>query len=158
MQEKETRGGMSRTVLLAGAVAAVLGGGAFAAVYLGLVPLVSSTAEGEAEGAEPGRAEPAPLDFVALEPLVISLGPSARARHLRVALQVEVVPEQAAEVRRLTPRLRDVLNTFLRAVDERDVEEPRAMGRLRAQMLRRIQLVCPPGAVRDLLIQEFVLN
>jgi len=31
------------------------------------------------------------------------------------------------------------------------------MERLRAQMLRRVKLVTPEGAVRDLLIQEFVL-
>ena len=56
------------------------------------------------------------------------------------------------------PRINDVLNVYLRAVDERDFEVPRAMVRLRAQMLRRVQLVTPPGAVRDVLIQEFVLN
>jgi hypothetical protein len=32
------------------------------------------------------------------------------------------------------------------------------MLRLRAQMLRRVQLVAPAGTVRDVLIQEFVLN
>jgi len=32
------------------------------------------------------------------------------------------------------------------------------MERLRAQMLRRVQLVAPPQSVRDVLIQDFVLN
>jgi flagellar FliL protein len=52
----------------------------------------------------------------------------------------------------------DVLNTYLRAVQARDIEDPAALARLRAQMLRRIQVVTGDGQVRDLLITEFVLN
>ena len=40
----------------------------------------------------------------------------------------------------------------------RDIEDPAALARLRAQMLRRIQVVTGEGQVRDLLITEFVLN
>ena len=58
----------------------------------------------------------------------------------------------------LMPRVLDVLNTYLRAVEVRDLEEPAALARLRAQMLRRIQVVTGEGRVRDLLIAEFVLN
>ena len=57
------------------------------------------------------------------------------------------------------PRVLDVLNTYLRAVD---VKRPRGRrprcARLRAQMLRRIQVVTGEGMVRDLLVTEFVLN
>ena len=56
------------------------------------------------------------------------------------------------------PRVLDVLNTYLRAVDVRDLEQPSAIPRLRAQMLRRIQVVTGPDRVRDLLITEFILN
>ena len=56
------------------------------------------------------------------------------------------------------PRIVDVLNTYLRAVEVRDLEEPAAMARLRAQMLRRVQVVTGEGRVRDLLVTEFVLN
>jgi flagellar FliL protein len=58
----------------------------------------------------------------------------------------------------LMPRILDVLNTYLRAVDVRDLEQPAAIARLRAQMLRRIQVVTGEGRVRDLLITEFILN
>ena len=90
--------------------------------------------------------------------MVISLGPAATARHLKVRVSIEVDPESTEAVTALTPRIVDVLNTFLRAVDERDFEVPRAMTRIQAQMLRRVQLVTPHGAVHDVLIQEFVLN
>ena len=89
---------------------------------------------------------------------MISLPPGASARHLRFAGQLEVTPEHAAEVSGLMPRVLDVLNTYLRAVEVRDLEEPAALARLRAQMLRRIQVVTGEGRVRDLLIAEFVLN
>ena len=56
------------------------------------------------------------------------------------------------------PRILDVLNTYLRAVEVRDLEQPASLARLRAQMLRRVQVVTGEGRVRDLLITEFVLN
>ncbi|MFL9503735.1 flagellar basal body-associated FliL family protein [Rhodopseudomonas palustris] len=39
-----------------------------------------------------------------------------------------------------------------------EIEDPSAMARLRAQMLRRVQIVTGEGRVRDLLITEFVLD
>ena len=49
------------------------------------------------------------------------------------------------------PRILDVLNSYLRAVELADLEDPSAMVRLRAQMLRRVQIVTGEGRVRDLL-------
>ncbi len=40
----------------------------------------------------------------------------------------------------------------------RDLENPAAIQRLRAQMLRRVQVVTGEGRVRDLLVTEFILN
>ena len=157
----------SKLLLIAVPAALLLGGASFYAVYAGLVALpfldppaqettAGATAE-EAFGPEGGR--PAGnAAYVALDPLVITLGERAGSRHLKLSVQLETSPDGQAGVDAVTPRIADVLNTFLRAVDESDVAEPRAMIRLRAQMLRRVRLVTPPGAVRDLLIQEFVLN
>ena len=158
----------SKLLLIALVLALLLGGGAFFGVYSGMIPLPFGGEPEVAEG-EPGHSdekqaekkERTPIDqvaFVALDEMVISLGPDARSKHLKMRLSIEVVPESLNDVTTMTPRIVDVLNTFLRAVDERDFELPRAMLRLRAQMLRRVQLVTPQGAVRDVLIQEFVLN
>ena len=155
---------------LVGALA--LGGGGFYAVYAGLVDPASLTglvgggghAGGGHDGggghgaAEGGVSVLGDVAFVAMDPIMISLPPGASARHLRFAGQLEVAPEHAAEVSGLMPRVLDVLNTYLRAVEVRDLEEPAALARLRAQMLRRIQVVTGEGRVRDLLIAEFVLN
>ena len=95
---------------------------------------------------------------MALDEIIIALGAEARAKHLLATFVVEVEPGQEASVEALKPRIIDVLNVYLRAVETRDLESPRAMSRLRAQMLRRVQLVTPEGSVRDVLIQQFVLN
>ena len=68
------------------------------------------------------------------------------------------MPSYEDEVTKLTPRVLDVLNSYLRAVDIAVLSDPPALIKLRAQMLRRIQLVTGEGRVRDLLILEFVLN
>lgn len=154
--------------LLLGLVAALaLGGGGFYAVYAGLLDPTALLSGGGGHGAGEGHGgghggpQAAVLTdtaFVAMEPIMISLAPGASARHLRFAGQLEVAPDRAAEVTALMPRVLDVLNTYLRAVEVRDLEDPAALARLRAQMLRRIQVVTGEGRVRDLLVTEFVLN
>jgi flagellar FliL protein len=131
--------------------ALVLGGGGFYATYSGL--LFGAPAEGA-----PAREEFAGIAFVPLPPLVISLGAAGRSAHLRFASQIEVNAAHRAEVEHLQPRILDVLNGYLRAVEVTELEDPTALVRLRAQMLRRLQIVTGEGRVRDLLITEFVLN
>ena len=96
--------------------------------------------------------------FVPLDPLIISLPPGGASSHLRFAAQLEVDPQYQAEVEAIKPRVVDVLNGYLRAVETSDFEDPSILVRLRAQMLRRAQVVTGDGRVRDLLIMEFVLN
>ena len=163
--------------LLFGVVgAALLGGAGFYGVYSGLLdpgrlmgsgggehaaaPRGETSGHGEA-GGHGAPAEAGPLSgiaFVAMEPITISLPPGSSAKHLRFTGQLEVDPERAAAVTQLMPRILDVLNTYLRAVEVRDLEQPASIPRLRAQMLRRIQVVTGEGQVRDLLITEFILN
>lgn len=98
------------------------------------------------------------IAFVNLEPLIVSLGPNANSEYLKVSITLETFNSEIKTVEHLKPKFRDVLNTYLRAVDESDLAEPAAMMRLRAQMLRRIQLIAPHGAVENVLITDFVLN
>ncbi|HHL21250.1 MAG TPA: flagellar basal body protein FliL [Aliiroseovarius sp.] len=150
----------SKKPLLIGLVLALaLGGGGFYATYTGLILAPAAPAPAEGEGpASAEIPEMPPVAFVPLEPLIISLGPGADNRHLRFRAELEVEPKYQQDVEMLIPRVLDVLNTYLRAVDMRDIEEPSALLKLRAQMLRRIQLVIGEGKVSDLLITEFVLN
>lgn len=145
----------SKLPLILGVVGAVLLGGGGFAVSSGMIL-------GPSEQEDPGMqdvAEPLPdLAFVPLDPLVINLGQGSANRHLRFRAQLEIAPDATDEVVRLMPRIQDVLNGYLRAVGIDEIESPAALVRLRAQMLRRIQIVTGEGRVRDLLIMEFVLN
>ena len=157
--------------MLFGLVGAVLlGGASFYGVFSGLIPLPFGEApppmEEHAQETSNHSAESNPKpeyselssSFIPMREIIVSLGPNSVSKHLKLVVSIEVDSEAEKQVEALSPRIRDVLNTFLRAIDERDFEVPRAMTRLRGQMLRRVQLVTPPGAVRDLLIQDFVLN
>lgn len=109
-------------------------------------------------GADREEGLAARIAFVRIEPLVISLAPGSGARHLRLSAELEVEAPHLDEVRMLMPRILDVLNGYLRAVATQDLESPSALVRLRAQMLRRIQIVTGEGRVRDFLVTEFVLS
>lgn len=150
---------------LVGALA--LGGGGFFAVRSGVIDPAAlfggdKAAHGAAEQGELGHGKTTDaagdMVFVPLDPIVVSLPPGASARLLRFTGQLEVAPGDTATVATMMPRILDVLNTFLRAVEPSDLENPAALAPLRAQMLRRIQVVTGEGKVRDLLITEFVLN
>ena len=134
----------------------VAGGGSFFAVYKGLILAPPAADQAPADGSPVPGALP-DIAFVPLDPMVISLTDGG-ARHLRFSAQLEVTKAYEADVTLLKPRVMDVLNGYLRAVDTAELADPSAMIRLRAQMLRRIQIVTGEGRVRDLLIIEFVLN
>lgn len=162
----------SKLPLILGIILALAGGGGgFYAVYSGLLLAGESDPahdggqaketheEAEKVGAQLGNAVPlTDTAFVPLDPLVISLAPGVGSRHLRFRAQLEVPASKEREVTSLLPRVVDVLNSYLRAVEPRDFEDPAILSRLRSQMLRRVQIVTGADRVRDLLIMEFVLN
>lgn len=131
----------------------VLGGGGFYAVYFGMI-LAPVAVHVVADHAT----EMPDIAFVPLEPVTITLGEVAANIHLRFTAQLEVESARKDEVAMLVPRILDVLNGYLRAVEVQELGDPNALIRLRSQMLRRIQIVTGEGRVRDLLVTEFVLN
>lgn len=131
----------------------LFGGGGFYAVWSGMLALPG----GETK-VEPEISPLATTEFVPIEELTVSLGPTAGARFLRMSATLEVEPGRAEEVKQLMPRILDVINTYLQALDESDIERPAAMTRMRAHLLRRIRIVAGEGRVRDLLITEFILQ
>lgn len=147
--------------LLIGVVLALLGGGGgYWAVTMG--PFAPPATEGAVadESGAPTTPDlpPANVAFVPLETLVISLGPEQAARHLMFSAELEVDPAHLDAVTQLSPRVLDVLNGYLRVISLTELSDPTSLARLRAQMLRRIQIVTGPGKVQDLLVTQFVVN
>ncbi len=149
----------SKAPMILGLVLALVGGGAgFYATWSGMI-LGGDQAEHHAE--KPPHDALAPLGdiaFVAVDPMVISVNAQPAARLLRFRAQLEVPGNYEADVTKLLPRVVDVLNSYLRALEVSDLEDQAALTRLRSQMLRRIQVVTGQGRVNDLLIMEFVLT
>lgn len=149
----------SKMPLILGVLFAILGSaGGYFAVKMGFIgghPATEATAEvmqGDLLAPLP------PVAFVALDPLIINMPNQSGRQFLRFTAQLEVPPAYLVEVEAIKPRIVDVLNGYLRAVEMTDLEDPTVLLRLRAQMLRRVQVVTGEGRVRDLLIMEFVLN
>jgi len=148
----------SKLPLIIGLLLALVGGGGgFFAVYSGMI-LAPETPDHAVSKETADQVKVMPdVAFVPVDPMVISLG-TGTARHLRFQAQLEVGTGHEAEVTKLMPRVVDVLNSYLRALEPSDLEAGSALVRLRAQMLRRVQLVTGGDRVQDLLIMEFVLN
>lgn len=145
----------SKKPLIFGVVLALLlGAGGFYATWSGLI--LGDSAEADPHEPAPGALPD--VAFVAMEPLVITLGSGTAQRHLRFAAQIEVAAPHAGEVTHLLPRIVDVMNGYLRAVEPTVLEDPTGLVRIRAHLLRRIQMVTGEGRARDLLVTEFVLN
>lgn len=136
-------------------LAVILGAGGFFATYTGLILGHDEEAAAQAEES----VSPLPdIAFVPVEPLVITLGSANEGRNLRFTSQIEVSSSHVADVKLLLPRIVDVMNGYLRAIDPAQLDDPAMLLRIRAQLLRRIQMVTGTGRVRDLLVTEFVLN
>jgi flagellar protein FliL len=138
-------------------LALVGGGGGFMAVQMGLIGGTPGDMDPAAESVA-SVPEIAPVAYVAIDPVVVNMPRDSGRQFLSFAAQLEVVPDYAAEVEALKPRITDVFNSYLRAVEPADFENPDILTSLRAQLLRRVQVVSGEGRVRDLLVQEFILN
>lgn len=152
----------SKLPMMIGILLAVVGaGGGFFAVQSGLLGGGGDAPAAVPEVTEEVLPETAPLPavaFVEVPQITVSLGPNSAVAHLRFRASLEVPAAHEAEVQAILPRVQDVLNSYLRALEPADVKAQGALVRLRGQMLRRVKLVAGEGRVRDLLVLEFVLN
>jgi flagellar FliL protein len=146
--------------LIVGVILAIGGGaGGFWAMTRGpFAPAPTQEAATDPTHEAEHTAAPVSVGFVPLDTLVISLGPEETSRHLMFTAELEVDPAHLAEVTQLSPRVLDVLNSYLRVIALTELSDPASLARLRAQMLRRIQVVTGAGRVRDLLVTQFVVN
>ncbi|MEM7317954.1 MAG: flagellar basal body-associated FliL family protein, partial [Pseudomonadota bacterium] len=158
-QDKTRKSGLVVAILL---VLAGAGAGYFA-YAAGLVPFgpAQTRSEIKNETDSPGAHAASPLDDVAyvdLGALLITLGKDAEQRHLRFHAQVEVEARYQSDVEKIRPRILDVLNGYLRALELADLTDPLALTRIRGHLIRRLDIVAGEDRIRDLLVTEFVLN
>jgi flagellar FliL protein len=141
---------LSLALLMAG------GGGGFMLVKTGIIGGKTSEVDETHVAAE--AVETAEVAFVALDPMVITLSSGSNRQLLRFTAQLDVNPAAVEEVEKIKPRIVDILNGYLRALEVEDLEAPAALVKIRSQMLQRVKIVAGDGRINDLLVMEFVLN
>ena len=146
------RGGMKLVIIIALALAGIGAG----AGYMGVIKMPG--AHDVPADAEANMSDVSKTVFVELPRVIVPLGDQAAAKHLAASFVVETTKEHAERIDKLKPRLMDMLNTYLRAVDEQELTDPSRFRQLQAQMLRRAKLIAGETAVKNLLIQEFILQ
>lgn len=153
--EAETPAKKSKKGLMIGLILAILaGGGGFFATYSGMIQGILG---GGSNGAAHGEGESGDIAFVPIEPIMVSY-PGPPARQFRLSAQLEVSESSAHEVEKMMPRVLDVLNGFLRALDPTTLNDRTAWYDLRLKMLYRVRMVLGDDKIRDLLITEFILH
>ena len=150
----------SRKPLLIGLILFILlGAGGFYATFSGMLSLASVLGgNGDAEHVEAEPVEGPVFAFAPIGEIVIPLGPKANSEFLILEAEIEIAPEDKEAVEAQMPRIRDLFNTYLRAVEARDLEAQDATLRLRAHLLRRLTVLLEPLEPRDLLFTTFILR
>ncbi len=159
--EPKKKGGGVKSLVFGIVAAVALGGAGFYLTSSGLLnlPVIGGGKPSAAHADASSHGDVAEnLSFLPLETIMISLPRGSSAKFLKFTGELEVEPGQMENVTQVLPRIQDVLNTYLRAVDVKDIETPASATMLRAQMLRRVQIVAGEGRIRDVLVTEFVLN
>lgn len=149
--DTKVRKPIGKTLLVSGLVLSLAGSGGFALTYLGVAQdLLSQRARPAEQGALPV--------FVPIDQMTLSLPGDSGGRFVRLTAQIETTAQSQGSVQALMPRLLSVINTYLHAVDPHSLQQPAAVVRLRAQLLRRLQMVAGDDAILDFLIVEFLVG
>ena len=174
--------GKALILMIAGAVLLV-GGGGGAAAWFTLGPGKKAEAHGE-KGEKPhkpkkkkkesgghGGDKPVPGAavikegpdgevFYTLPDIVVNIqSPDGRNTFLKLTLTLELPDHEAVEViEPNTPRLNDMFTTFLRELRPEDLSGSQGTYQLRAEILRRVNLVAAPTEVKAVLIEEMLIQ
>lgn len=162
-------------VLIAGGVGAlvVLGGGGTAAVML----LGGHKADAHAKAEKPKKKDgdkkeaskdgkspvtegPDGVLFYAAPDQVANIqGADGKVSYLKLKLSFELPDKDTADALEAnTPRLNDMLQTFLRELRPEDLNGSQGAYQLRAELQRRVNLIIAPAKVNGVLIQEMLIS
>jgi len=113
-----------------------------------------------AAGAPVIKEGPDGVVFYTLPDIVVNMqAADGRSTFLKLKLTFELPDEETAE--HLTPnlpRLQDMFQTFLRELRPEDLNGSQGSYQLRAELLRRVNLVAAPSKVNAVLIEEMLIN
>jgi flagellar FliL protein len=120
-----------------------------------------AAADGEADPALGKIAEgPDGITFYTLPDMVVNLQTlDGRPTHLKLTLTLEMKDaEVASHLQTEMPRIRDMFQAFLRELRPDELTGSAGTVQLRAEILRRVNLIAAPGKVDAVLIEEMLVN
>ena len=171
-----------RLIIIAAAAALVLiGGGAGAYLFLFKKP-PAAEAKGEKKGAEKekkkGEGEkkegdasagdkavvltegPDGVVFCALPNMVANMqAGDGRPTYLKLKVTLEAPDQETADlIQPAMPRLQDMFQSFMRELRPEDLQGSQSNFQLKAEILRRVNLVIAPAKVKSVLIEEMLIS
>ena len=149
------KGGKALILSLCMALVGTIGG--FALIYFDVIPSGLLGAKSDS-GASAEIVDVSEFAYVTVPPITLTLTGADAFQHLRVSAEIETTPEAKSAVAASLPRILDVCNGYLRALESEELTAPHALAVIRLQLLRRVQTIAGAGAVNDILITEFLLN
>ena len=120
-----------------------------------------AAAEGEANPALGVISEgPDGVTFYTLPDMVVNIqSPDGRPTFLKLKLTLEMKDYALAEhLQAELPRMQDMFQGFLRELRPEDLAGSAGSFQLRAEILRRVNLIAAPGKVDAVLIEEMLVN
>ena len=117
--------------------------------------------EGEADPAAGTiAAGPDGVTFYTLPDLIVNIqSPDGRPTVLKLKLTLEMKDaELAAHLQEEAPRMQDMFQGFLRELRPEDLAGSAGSYQLRAEILRRVNLIAAPGKVDAVLIEEMLVQ
>ena len=149
----------SKLPIILGGILLLIGSGAgFTAVKLGLI--AEDTPDSSESHNMPTKTEMEAKEvaFLPLDPIIVTISDGQDTRLVRFTTQLDVNPQYLSEIEIIKPRIVDILNGYLRAVEIEDLEAVGALTKLRSQMLHRVRIITGDNRVNDLLVMEFIIN
>jgi flagellar protein FliL len=146
------RAGKKKLLLFVGVPLVGLAAGA-GAVMSGVLDPLLERGQGPAASAH----HAVNITMLPVAPIIVPVQMNGRSATVRLTIQIETTAEAADQAQVFLPRIADVLNGYLRAVDPSVIAEPAAFEHTRAAILRRAKLVAGNDLVRDVLIQELLV-
>ena len=161
-------------IAAAGAFVVLGGGGTAAFLLLGSKPDAAHSGKHAAKPKKSDKKEASKDDknapqikdgpdgvvFFTMPDIVVNMqAADGKPTFLKLKLTFELPDEETAE--HLTPnlpRLQDMFQTFLRELRPEDLNGSQGSYQLRAELLRRVNLVAAPSKVNAVLIEEMLIN
>jgi flagellar FliL protein len=155
-EPQAARKGKGKLLLVLVGLLVVVGGGAGAAWYLGVL---SGGTHAEAREALKSEKPPAVGALHALDPFIVNLGDEAGKRYLKATLQVEFFETYVpADFNARLPHMRDLLLTLFGSKVFDEIRTPQGKALLREEIINRMNRSLGKDLVKAVYFTEFIVQ